>query len=212
MQQGDALAFREVIEGVYSFYGKECSRFAADVWWQALKPYDLVAVRDALGRHCVNPDNGQWLPKPADVVRLLEGSTLDSAVAAWTKVDRAIQSVGTYATVVFDDALIHCVIADMGGWPQLGQKKVDEWPFVAKEFQQRYRAYKSRRQTPAYPPKLIGIFDQQNRQEGHTDQVPVLIGDDARARDVLRLGTTQPTLRITHHIEALAIEKKDAAA
>lgn len=212
MRNDDFRAFHEVIEGVYSFYGKDASSFALDVWWQALKPYDLAAIRDALGRHCVNPDNGQWLPKPADVVKMIEGSTLDSAVVAWTKVDRAVQAVGTYSTVVFDDALIHCVIAEMGGWPQLGQKKVDEWPFVTKEFQQRYRAYKSRRQTPAFPPKLIGLFDQQNRQNGHDDQNPVLIGDDARARDVLRLGTTQPTLRITQHIETLMIEKKDVAA
>lgn len=212
MQQTEFGAFRELIEGVYSFYGKDATGFAFDVWWQAMKPYDLPAVRDALGRHCVNPDNGQWMPKPADVVKMIEGSTLDSAVAAWTKVDRAVQSVGTYATVVFDDPLIHCCIADMGGWPQLGQKKVDEWPFVAKEFQTRYRSLKSRRQVAAYPPLLIGIFDQENRQTGHAAQNPVLIGDDARAREVMRLGSSSPGLRITHHIEHLAIERKDEAA
>lgn len=213
MQPADSMPFITLIEGVYSFYGKASSTFAADVWWQALKPYDLDAIRDALGRHCVNPDNGQFLPRPADVVRMLEGSTLDSAVTAWTKVDHAVRHVGTYATVAFDDPLIHRCIADMGGWPQLGQKQVDEWPFVAKEFQTRYRGYKSRREIGAYPPVLIGIFDQQNRQQGHADQVPVMIGAPERVREVVRLGTNRPMLQITQHADALALPaRKDEAA
>lgn len=197
MQQNDFEGFQQTIENVYSFYGKDCSTFALDVWWQALKPYDLEAVRSALGRHCVNPDNGQWLPKPADVVRMMEGSTLDSAIAAWTKIDRAVQSVGTYETVVFDDALIHAVISDMGGWPQLGQKTVDEWPFVAKEFQARYRSYKARNETPVHPPKLIGIFDMQNTPQGFKQQDPVLIGKPAEAIKVLENGNTEPKLQTT---------------
>ena len=200
MQPDEFREFQELIEGVHSFYGKDCSRFALDVWWQALKVYDLAAIRDALGRHCVNPDNGQWMPKPADVVKMMEGSTLDSAVTAWTKVDRAIQAVGTYATVAFDDPLIHVVLADMGGWPQMGTKTVDEWPFVAKEFQTRYRGYRARRELPAYPPKLIGLFDQRNVPQGHEPQKPVLIGEPSRAQAVLAGGSDAPRLTVTQHI------------
>lgn len=200
MEQTDFQRFQELMEGVHSFYGKASSSFALDVWWQALKVYDLAAIRDALGRHCVNPDNGQFMPRPADVVRMMEGSTLDSAVTAWTKVDRAVQQVGTYSTVVFDDPLIHRVLADMGGWPQLGQRQVDEWPFVAKEFQTRYRGYRSRREEPAYPPTLIGIFDQQNTAQGFAAQAPVLIGDQRKAREVLAGGSDRPALQVTQHV------------
>ena len=196
MQQADAQAFQEVMQGVHDFYGKDCSPFALDVWWQALRPYDLAAIRDALGRHCVNPDNGQWMPKPADVVRLIEGSTVDSAMAAWTKVERAMQAVGSYCTVVFDDPLIHAVIADMGGWPALGSKRVEEWPFVGKEFQTRYRGFKGARATPAYPPKLIGIADNSNAQRGYAEMNPVLIGEPEAARRVLAGGDTRPRLTV----------------
>jgi hypothetical protein len=200
MQPDEFETFRETMQGVHAFYGKDCSTFALDVWWQSLKAYDLAAIRDALGRHCVNPDNGQFMPRPADVVRMMEGSTLDSAVTAWTKVDRAIQQVGTYSTVVFDDPLIHAVLADMGGWPQMGQRQVDEWPFVAKEFQTRYRGYRARRESPAYPPRLIGIFDQQNAQQGYAPQAPVLIGDATKARAVLAAGCDGPRLTVTQHV------------
>ena len=196
MQQDDVRAFQEVMQGVHDFYGKDCSPFALDVWWQALRSYDLEAIRDALGRHCVNPDNGQWMPKPADVVRLIEGSTVDSAMVAWTKVDRAMQSVGSYCTVVFDDPLIHAVIADMGGWPALGNKRIEEWPFVAKEFQTRYRGLKAARATPAYPPKLVGIADGNNVQRGFPEMNPVLIGDPESARKVLAGGDSRPRLMV----------------
>lgn len=203
MRDTESRDFRTLIEGVYSFYGKDCSRFALDVWWQAMKPYDLAAVNDALGRHCVNPDNGQFMPKPADVVKMIEGSTVDAAIVAWSKVDRGIRHVGTYASVVFDDPLIHRVIADMGGWPELGRKDKEEWPFVAKEFQTRYRGFKVTRTLPAYPAKLIGIFDQQNAAQGFQDQQqPMLIGDATAARSVLVGGSKQPLLQIGRMTDA----------
>src|SRR5260363_342723 len=57
--------FQALIQGVYDFYGKDLSRFTLSLWWCAMRPYDLAAVTDALNRHCVNPDTGQFLPKPA---------------------------------------------------------------------------------------------------------------------------------------------------
>ena len=63
---------------------------------------DLRAVADALNRHAVNPDNGQFLPKPADIVRLINGNTVDRALVAWSTVERAIRSTGPYQSVVFD--------------------------------------------------------------------------------------------------------------
>lgn len=213
----DAKAFGELVRNVHSFYGKDASTFTIDVWWGAMKHYDLAAVRDALSRHCVNPDNGHFLPRPADVVRMLEGSTLDSAVFAWTKVDRALQSVGTYATVAFDDPLIHRVLEDMGGWTYLGQKSTDEWPFVAKEFQTRYRGYKAQRARPEYPPKLIGLVDAANTKQGFREGEVVLIGDARRAQAVLAAGSNVPRIPMTRMSElaqlpAVQVEDGNKAA
>lgn len=212
MQQNNSDLFREVIENVYSFYGRDTSPFALDIWWLAMKPFDLIAVREALGRHCVNPDNGQWLPKPADVVKLMEGSSSDSAVAAWTKLEHTVRSVGTYETVVFDDPLIHRVVADMGGYTLFSSKTDDEWPFVQKEFVARYRNYKTRGTLNEFPPKLIGRLDHENLQHGFAARDPLLIGETEKASEVLRLGTTSPLLQVTRLKERsdrwLAIEEK----
>src|SRR5438132_401555 len=115
--------FQTLMQGVYDFYGKDLSKFALSVWWQAMRPYDFHAVTEALNRHCVNPDAGQFMPKPADVVRMMQGSTQDAALVAWSKVERAVCGVGSYQSVVFDDPLVHRVVYEMGGWIALCAKK-----------------------------------------------------------------------------------------
>jgi hypothetical protein len=194
MRTEEFQSFRDGIDGVMSFYGKGVSSFALDVWWTALKGYDLTAVIDAFNRHLANPDNGQFAPKPADIIRMLQGSTQDAALRAWAKVDQAVRSVGTYNDVVFDDPVIHRVIQDMGGWIGLGAKNEDEWPFVAKEFENRYRGFKARSEIPDYPAKLIGIANAHNQQKGFKQDGPVLIGVDHLARQVLSGGTDKPSI------------------
>ena len=197
MQPADRDAFGELIGGVYDFYGKPCSEFALGVWWNALQPFDLSAVQDALGRHAVNPDNGQFLPRPADVVKMLGGSTLDAAMLAWSKLEKAVMRIGPYQTVAFDDALIHRVVDDMGGWVQFGRVTEEEWPFTQKEFENRYRGYRFRSETPQYPPKLIGIVDGENLRKGYPPEDVVLIGDATAARRVMGAGSDTPRIGVT---------------
>ncbi|KVG77203.1 DUF6475 domain-containing protein [Burkholderia ubonensis] len=200
-------AFAELISGVYAFYGREASDFALSVWWAAMQPFDLAAVHDAMNRHCVNPDSGQFLPKPADIVKMVQGSTQDSALVAWAKVDRAIRSCGTYNSVVFDDALIHRVIVEMGGWVLVGGKGEEEWPFVRNEFVNRYRGYKMRSETPEYQPVLIGMAEAQNNRTGHKSQPPVLIGDARAAHQVMLAGHDKPMLGFVRMSPELAANR-----
>lgn len=216
MHNDDHNAFCEGLAGVYAFYGKQVSTFAVDVWWQALKLFGLQAVTDAFNRHLVNPDSGQFLPKPADIVRMLQGTTQDSAMIAWAKIDKAIRHVGPWRDVVFDDAFIHRVIHDMGGWTSLGTKSEKEWPFVAREFENRYRGYKMRNEIPEYPPILIGSANAHNEKEGFSVQLPTLIGNAEIAINIMRNGSRAPMLNIqkmdasialpmiTHHQRAAA--------
>jgi hypothetical protein len=115
----------------------------------------------------VNPDNGQFIPKPADLVKLMQGSTADSAMQAWTKLDFAVRCVGVYASVSFDDPIINVVINDMGGWVKFGTKSVDEWPFVSNEFVKRYRAYKTQNALPrSSPDHLPGRIEMDRGSQG----------------------------------------------
>lgn len=194
METDDFDRFAELLGGVFELYGREASPFAMQVWWEALRPFDFSAIRMAFSRHVQNPDVGQFPPKPADVLRMLGGTTQDKALQAWAKVDKAVRHVGTYQTVVFDDPLIHRVLHDMGGWVGLGMKTEDEWPFVQREFENRYRGFSMRSERPEYPRALIGISEAENSRNGKRSDPPRLIGDPTRAQAVLSGGTDRPLI------------------
>jgi Domain of unknown function (DUF6475) len=194
MIESDKPEFFKLITDVHKFYRQETSAFSLQVWWTTMQQFDFVAVREAMGRHAMNPDSGQFLPKPADVVKMLAGSTQDAALIAWTKVDRAIRLVGTYQSVCFDDPLINAVVSEMGGWIELGKVKEDEWPFRRNEFVNRYRGYRMRSATPQYPAHLLGIAEAANAQTGKAIAPPIMVGDQERALKVLLGGSEMPVL------------------
>lgn len=175
MQSSDRANFAHLLNGVHDFYGKTLSEFSLSVWWEAMRPFDFAAVKDAMNRHCVNPDNGQFLPRPADVVKLIGGGTQDAALVAWSEVMRAVREQGTYRSVTFADPIINAVIVDMGGWIAIGQIDNDELPFRAKEFENRYRGYRLRGEAPEVR-SLLGIADRDNQARGLGTSEPLLIG------------------------------------
>ena len=71
MLESDKPEFFKLITDVHKFYRQETSAFSLQVWWTTMQQFDFAAVREAMGRHAMNPDSGQFLPKPADVVKAL---------------------------------------------------------------------------------------------------------------------------------------------
>ena len=191
MTQDDYEEFSGMVGAITELYGRAASEFAITIWWGALRQHDLAAVRQAFDRHVRNPDTGQFAPKPADLIRMMGGTTQDSALVAWSKVDRALRVVGPYRSVVFDDPLIHRVLVEMGGWVSLGAKTEHEWPFVGKEFETRYRGYRMRNERPDYTPVLVGMSEAQNQRAGFGVEPPMMIGDQALAARVMAGGTAQ---------------------
>lgn len=194
MRHEDRRQFHAMMIALAEYYGRELSDGVTDMYWNGLEQHDLDAVRTAFNRHTSSPDSGQFFPKIADVVKMLAGSTQDTALRAWAKVDRAVRHAGTYSDVAFDDALIHRVINDMGGWIALGAKTETEWPFTAREFENRYRGYKSRGETPEYPPVLTGIANMHNRKGGYRLDPVKLIGNTESASAVMLSGTEAPLI------------------
>lgn len=170
MNANDYNAFVEMLNGVAELKNKSLTTAAIGLWFKVLEKYDYAAIEQAMFLFLQNPDNGQFMPQPADLIRMMGGTTADKALQAWAKVDRAVRTTGPYQTVDFGDKLIHAVISDMGGWVKLCEKNEKEWPFVAKEFENRYRGYKTVPQSIQSPEVCIGISDHLNAQHGFVSQ------------------------------------------
>ncbi|RXJ70765.1 hypothetical protein CS022_22305 [Veronia nyctiphanis] len=188
MDLSEKTLFAELMCLTASLYMKEpLSRPSLGIYWNALKDFPLEDVRRALDLHLRNTDTGQFFPKPADIIRQMEGNTQTRGELAWTKVHGAIQSVGAWQSVVFDDPIIHQVISDMGGWVSLCHTESDELPYRHNEFVRRYRAYTGQPPT-GYPKKLIGISEANNTQSGHEVDDPMVVGNIEKAKEVYQGG------------------------
>ena len=119
MQNHNLIEFTATLIKIGELYGKAISEILTDLYWQSLKGFEWQDVKQAFEAHIHNPDNGQYFPKPADLVRFIEGSGETKALQAWAKVEKAVTHVGAYQSIIFDDPLIHAVLEDLGGWIKL---------------------------------------------------------------------------------------------
>jgi hypothetical protein len=180
MEKNDLSVFAKLMASLGELYGKSMSESLVELYWAALKRFELSAIQQAIKIHINHPERGQYMLKPNDVVRYLEGSTACQALQAWSKVIQAIKTVGQYDSVVFDDSLIHAVIQDMGGWIRLCKLQENELNFRAREFERRYEIYLLNK-PDTYPKKLIGLLDIQNMAKGFKPSKPLLIGNEKQA-------------------------------
>lgn len=177
MKTTDRGAFGALLTDVLAFYKQDASTFALSVWWEACKSFDLEQVRRALTAHAMDPDRGQFPPKPADLVRQLRGTHGDRAQLAWGLVYEAMGRVGAYASVEFGDPAIHAAIVDGGGWTAMCRCEERDLPFVQKRFCDAYRVY-SQRGAPNAPQTLAGDHALQLAGTKWVDRAPrpVLLG------------------------------------
>ena len=117
MQLSEKPECLRLVASILDYYKQPFSEFVLAVWWEGCKGFALEQVSKALTRHATDPERGQYAPKVADIIKQLSGTVTDRAAMAWGKAYEAMQGVGAYTDVVFDDPVIHAVIADMGGWP-----------------------------------------------------------------------------------------------
>lgn len=205
MHASQAGVFRDLLTDVMAYYGKDVSNFTMDVWWGALQQFDYEQVERAMQRHAVDPERGRFAPKVADVVALLQGTQTDRSAVAWGKTLEAMQSVGAYTDVVFDDPAIHAVVEDLGGWPKLCRTEMAELGYVQTAFGKAYRAYAAQERFE-FVRRLVGDRCEDSEYESRGLTIPMaMIGDRAKCQQVFQLGGKSGKVAITHtSVQALA--------
>lgn len=176
----DKRLFAQTLTGIAEIYGQTVTKAGMQIWWLALERFSDEQVQQALAAHATDAERGQWMPKPADIVRRIEGTPQDAALAAWAKVDHATRRIGTGPSWVFDDPKIHRALQGMGGLSALGRASEEEWPHLCREFCKRYS---SPMNDGVYPAKLPGW---------HSDGKPVFIGNRDQCLLTMQNGGGEP--------------------
>lgn len=185
MQEDDRAALYALVADALGYYRQNASEFTLQVWWQACQSFDMEQVTKAMTAHATDPERGQFAPKVADIVRILQGTYTDRAQLAWGKALEAMSAVGAYQDVIFDDPAIHACIEDLGGWPKVCRTDTKELSYLQHRFCESHKAYVGRGQFE-YPKRLAGDRspDSEYEKKGLALPRPALVGNPAACKRV----------------------------
>jgi hypothetical protein len=189
VKTADKQQFAALLGDVMAFYKQDTSPFALRVWWLACEKFALEQVAKAFTQHMTDAERGVFPPKPADVVRQLEGTATDRSMLAWGKLYEAMGRIGAYTDVVFDDPAIHAAVEDLGGWVKVCRSESSELSYLQHRFCEVHRAY-SESGKFEYPRRLTGdrSSDSSYAAKGLPLPSPALVGDVERAKQVYQQG------------------------
>lgn len=141
MNHNDRAAFAAMLTLIAEQYGKPMSPDLIGLYFVGLSKMPIEAVRSALTAHVRNTEIGQFMPKIADIIRAIEGTSEEAAYRALALVNAHFRGGATGEL----DAVGLAVVRDMGGWHALGMRQEEEWQnFGSKDFLKRYQVYKAR--------------------------------------------------------------------
>jgi hypothetical protein len=189
MQPSDKKDFALLIAGVYAYHRQPCSDALIAMYWRGCQRWEFDQVQRAVDVLTHDAEAGRFPPKIGDLARVLEGTHTDRAALAWGKTLEAMSSVGSYTDVVFDDAAIHAVVEDLGGWPKLCRTETKDLGYVQHRFCESYKAYAGRGKFD-YPRRLMGDRspDYEFEKKGLPPPKAALIGDPNACRSVYQGG------------------------
>jgi hypothetical protein len=199
MQDSDREAFAMALIAASEVYRQEVTQQAIALWWQTLEPYPLPAVQAAVAHHI---KASRFMPTPADLLAIIEGSPQDKAEAAWQKVLKAAREHGQARSVAFDDPLIPACVLAMGGFARICMCNINDLQWLKKEWMPLYQTY-SIRPPASLPRYLPGSHETGNKSAGYDTPAKVyLVGDQQQASTLL----TQHELDTdsTHRLQAIS--------
>jgi hypothetical protein len=111
-----------------------------------LREYGIEKIRLAATQLMKQRDKyNKGFPKIFEIIEFIRGKKEDFedlALQQCMKAKQAIIDHGSYASVKFDDCLIHKTIEAMGGWQQFCLTELKDWTWKEKEFVQKYLSFK----------------------------------------------------------------------
>lgn len=135
----DNQKFAEVLLAAGLVFNKDVGEALVKIYLKALEPHSPVECAAALERLI---KTSKFMPKPGDILELLEGDTHGQALAAWPEVERLATNS---AEAMSQNPVTETVVREMGGWVRFGKAEYREYPFLQREFLERYQTYQ---QTP----------------------------------------------------------------
>lgn len=161
--------------GMAELFDKELSVTLQDLYWKLFK--DSVEddeFEEMCGRAAVTL---KFWPKPAELLGFIQGSEEAQALEAWETLFNAIQRIGPYDSIRFQDPRITRAVESLGGWQGVCLWENKDLGYKRHEFLRTYQALTG----DAGPPRpMAGLIEEHNRAIDRKDHIPapVVVGGD----------------------------------
>jgi hypothetical protein len=188
MQDIDKNNFTELMNGIGELYNKPITKPLLRIYFGAFKDLTIEQVEHGMNGHITSTDQaGSFFPKPADVIRVLFGtskqqsqSVEDKAELSWSVIVNQISSIGSYGSPKIEDRQAMAALKGMGGWVRLCGSTVDELTWKKKEFISLYDTYE-RTPLDQLPSNLPGRIElEQHKNEEASNVVNLMQGLEQR--------------------------------
>ena len=164
--------FTNLLASVAELYKQDLSPMAIGLYYNTLKDYPYEQVEKAFNV-VVKTYKYNCIPKPAEIIEVIEGKEDDRAMVAWQSTKDTIKKYDFYSSIEFEDKIIHLCIDHLGGWMWLCGQTKEDLQFIAKDFMRLYKVFEK------YPrkwnKKLIGYYEQTNSNKGYAKDIPKTI-------------------------------------
>lgn len=171
MQKHEETEFKEIMIGLGEYYGKEITEALTKIYWYDLKPLTIDQFKLAASQHRLNPDNGQFFPKSADIVKIFTGNTKqqeqlldDQAQMQWLVILSEIRKTGSWGNLEIEDQQAMAAVESLGGWKLICSKTQHDLIFFGKKFVETYKNFE-RTDISLLPNKLAGRIEIENHKQ-----------------------------------------------
>lgn len=157
----DRKRFLAELLAVHGLFDKALTEIQMRLWCDTLAGEETEVVCRALQAHVADTDRGQFCPKPADLLRLIRGTSNDVALVAWQDVLSQARSVGRNGVPRLTGAQ-RAALDGIGGWTRLCNSDESEHGFIQREFLANYGAAVSvdRAAQMAAPPDVARLAEE----------------------------------------------------
>lgn len=164
MTRYDLIVLGELLESISEIYQtkKSITETTILLWFNSLEKYDIETVKQAISMHVQNTENGQFYPKPADILRIIEGSADDKASIAWQALDKAVRTISPHNSINIEDPLTAVIVDRFGGWMKLCNKTETEWKYIENSFKTLHKSLSQRPITPIKT-RFLGLTEHHNQ-------------------------------------------------
>lgn len=133
--------FAKIMGILSEVYDKEVTKVMFDVYYDCLKDFSFENLKSATMR-TIKTNVYNVMPKPAELLKFLEGSTDDKAFIAWGTAVEAVSKCGYTHDPVFDDPIIsNCIVHICGGWVKFCQLNTKDIHYYQKRFTDAYKSF-----------------------------------------------------------------------